>query len=155
MQLPKGASSSHASHNRVPGPRTEAEVGEQDLVRSLLSGHDIRIVLQPQIELMTGRIVGAEALARWTHPELGNIQPSRFIPLANACSLNVLLFYCIKAKVSVLLRTLMRNGCPIPIAVKASADTLCTSGLAQRLEHTLRPPGWAKARSEDHRLAKK
>src|SRR3546814_12391867 len=93
MQLPKGASSSHASHNRVPGPRTEAEVGEQDLVRSLLSGHDIRIVLQPQIELMTGRIVGAEALARWTHPELGNIQPSRFIPLANACNLNVLLFY--------------------------------------------------------------
>src|SRR3546814_12187583 len=39
----------------------------------------------------------------------------------------------------------MRNGCPIPIAVKASADTLCTSGLAQRVEQRLHHAGVDKA----------
>ncbi|QIR15498.1 sensor domain-containing protein [Shewanella aestuarii] len=37
---------------------------------------------QPQIDLSTNRIVGVEALARWTHPQLGMISPAKFIPAA-------------------------------------------------------------------------
>ncbi len=42
---------------------------------------------QPLVDLESGEIIGFEALARWTDPELGQIEPSRFIPIAEDCGL--------------------------------------------------------------------
>lgn len=54
---------------------------ENDL-RSALSNREFSIHYQPLVEIDTGGIRGVEALLRWTHPELGPIAPSVFIPLA-------------------------------------------------------------------------
>lgn len=43
---------------------------------------EISAWFQPQLDLQSGQIVGAEALCRWTHPELGTVPPSVFIPIA-------------------------------------------------------------------------
>ncbi|MBV8380741.1 MAG: EAL domain-containing protein [Paucibacter sp.] len=48
---------------------------------ALLRG-DFRLHYQPVIELPTGRVIGAECLLRWVHPERGLIPPVRFVPLA-------------------------------------------------------------------------
>ena len=40
------------------------------------------LVYQPKVELKTNKLIGIEALIRWEHPELGNISPAEFIPLA-------------------------------------------------------------------------
>jgi diguanylate cyclase (GGDEF)-like protein len=49
--------------------------------------HEIRVFYQPLVDLKSGKIVGAEALARWQHPELGIIMPSKFIPVAEQTGL--------------------------------------------------------------------
>lgn len=51
-------------------------------LRHALPRHEFELHFQPQIALQDGHIVGAEALLRWRHPELGMISPVEFIPIA-------------------------------------------------------------------------
>lgn len=57
------------------------------LLREAVADGNVRLAYQPQIDAVTGAVAGAEALARWTHPALGAVPPSRFIPLAEDCGL--------------------------------------------------------------------
>ena len=51
-------------------------------MRQALASQRFRLHYQPQIELKTGAVVGAEALIRWRDPELGEVSPGQFIPVA-------------------------------------------------------------------------
>jgi len=51
-------------------------------IRTALLKEEFKLHYQPQFDLKTGRIFGAEALIRWRNPELGNIPPNRFIHVA-------------------------------------------------------------------------
>ena len=59
---------------------------EEDL-RDALVKDQIWLAYQPIIETGTNKVIGFEALLRWTHPELGNISPDIFIPIAEETNL--------------------------------------------------------------------
>lgn len=56
---------------------------EKDLTLAL-SNHQFHLVYQPQINLETKRVIGAEALLRWEHPTRGLVPPDYFIPVAES-----------------------------------------------------------------------
>jgi diguanylate cyclase (GGDEF)-like protein len=67
-----------ASMHEAVLERVELEVA----LRAALANEQLHLAFQPIVDLPTGRVVGAEALARWTHPERGPIAPDVFIPIA-------------------------------------------------------------------------
>jgi EAL domain-containing protein (putative c-di-GMP-specific phosphodiesterase class I)/AmiR/NasT family two-component response regulator len=96
---------------------------------------------QPKVDFKTGRIVGAEALARWNHPRLGVIAPYAFIPLLEqAGELDELTFLMLEKSVAAC-RIQHETGYPVSISVNLSLTSLTDTRLADRITKMVRAGG--------------
>ncbi|MBW3512195.1 EAL domain-containing protein [Janthinobacterium sp. NKUCC06_STL] len=120
---------------------TEEGPTEADVIEALTTGKNLRVMLQPQFDLCTRRIVGAEALLRWHHPNYGEVSPSVLIPMVNRLGLHLLLFSFIETRVIDVLLLLKQEQVELPIALNASAETVCTPGLPERLAEKMQRAG--------------
>lgn len=97
---------------------------EQQLILATEPNADLglRLYLQPKVALSDGRMIGAEVLLRWEHPEKGLISPADFIPLAEESRLIVALDRWVFARTCRLLRDCRLAGRLMPrISINLSA----------------------------------
>ncbi|MGV8854413.1 MAG: putative bifunctional diguanylate cyclase/phosphodiesterase [Devosia sp.] len=93
---------------------------EAELRISLGRRDQLSVVFQPLVDQQSRKVVGAEALARWSHPKYGQISPARFIPVAESTGL-------IEALGEFVLRRACELGATVPgrtIAVNISPTQL-------------------------------
>ena len=108
-------------------------------MRKGLENNQFSTAYQVKVDLQDGRLLGAEALIRWNHPEWGPVTPAEFIPVAERSALIHRIF-------DLTLRTALRDakrwrqaGLPDPVfAVNVSAANLRRSDFVPSLRRTLR-----------------
>lgn len=107
-------------------------------LRQALKHEQLHLQYQPQIELATGRLYGVEALARWSHPELGVISPARFIPLAEECGVIAELGRWALNEACKQLALWRAKGLPIPsVSVNLSPTSFHNLDLPRMIADTL------------------
>ncbi|WP_158308690.1 EAL domain-containing protein [Bordetella avium] len=114
---------------------------DDELCEALESGRGMRVDLQPQFDLRTRRIVGAEALIRWRHTGPGDVPVSAMLPVVSRLGLDGLLFGYVRDQVIETLRLLQSHGRCVPIAINISAATLSQPGLISLLGERVREVG--------------
>ncbi len=114
---------------------------EQDLRRGIAAG-ELRLYLQPQADA-TGRIVSAEALVRWEHPDNGLVPPGVFIGVAEESGLIDQIGLWVLREVCQHLAALRREGLRLPIAVNISPHQFHQTQFADELLALLESTGAA------------
>lgn len=119
----------------------------EHLLRMALANKQFVLHFQPKVDLNTGRIVGAEALIRWQHPEHGIVPPAEFIPLTEETGLIVPIGEWVIRTVCAQQAAWLRDGIPIvPIALNLSALQFREGNVLEIVrdalsEHAIEP-GW-------------
>ena len=88
---------------------------------------------QPKVSLASGRLCGAEALARWRHPEYGIVAPSAFIPLLEQHNQISELTWMMLAKSAAHCREWREAGHALEVSVNVSATSLGDSSIADTI----------------------
>ncbi len=114
---------------------------ENSLRRTLERG-ELVVHYQPQIDVRTGKIICAEALVRWQHPELGMLLPERFIPLAEEIGFITTLDEWVLRTVCGQIRVWQAAGPPyLCYTVNVSARQFQSADLVAKISNILRETG--------------
>ena len=116
----------------------ESMVNEQVIVNNMngsLEREEFIVYLQPKYDLNTEKILGAEALVRWIHPQLGFISPARFVPIFEQNGFIYQLDKYIWEKTCQLLREDIDAGRPVlPVSINVSRVDFYSPNLVQVFE---------------------
>lgn len=107
-------------------------------IHSSLLNHEFHLCYQPLLDLKTDRVVAAEALVRWRHPEYGLILPADFIPAAEKTRLIIPLGEWILEEACRQLKIWHQRDKKITVSVNVSAIQLHQQGFSEKVSRILR-----------------
>lgn len=116
-----------------------------ELAQALKRG-ELALYLQPKVDMRRGTVVGAEALARWQHPERGLLAPAHFLPLIEEhAELQALFGEWVVDTALGIIPALMAQGLHLPVSINITPEHLHRRGfadwMAERLaQHPEVPP---------------
>lgn len=114
--------------------RTREHLALENSLHQALANREFLLYYQPQADVATGRLLGAEALIRWRHPERGLVAPDQFIPLAEETGLILPIGEWVLDEVCRQLQQWRDEGLPLlTIAVNLSARQFRQERLVERI----------------------
>jgi len=106
-------------------------------LKEALRHRQLQLHYQPQVDIASGRIVGAEALLRWHDVVLGVVPPSRFVPVAETSGLITALSDWVLESACRQIAAWSEMGTPVKVAVNFSAHQFRTGTLPQKVANML------------------
>ncbi len=124
--------------NSEMNERTVERVKFENGLRQAVCDEEFFLEYQPQIDIGSGAMVGAEALIRWQHPELGRLLPERFIGVAEECGLMIPIGHWVLRQACRQARIWLESGYPVVVAVNLSVAQFMQKNLDGRVADVLR-----------------
>ncbi|MBO6518532.1 MAG: EAL domain-containing protein [Rhodospirillales bacterium] len=126
-------SMSEEVHRRV-------EIGHQ--LRRALENDELSLTYQAKVDLSSQRIIGAEALLRWSNEQLGVVSPAEFVPIAEETGLIVPIGeWVLRSACREAAQWRTSDGSPVQVAVNLSALQFLHGDLVARVTRSLRESG--------------
>ncbi|KQV36927.1 EAL domain-containing protein [Massilia sp. Root335] len=126
--------------------RARERLALEGALRSALTHDEFELYYQPQVDLVSGAVVGLEALIRWRHPSMGMVRPDRFINLAEETGLIVPIGAWVLRTACRQSRAWQHAGLgPLRIAVNLSARQFAEPNLVREIARVLEETGLSAA----------
>ncbi|MBT9455726.1 MAG: EAL domain-containing protein [Burkholderiaceae bacterium] len=107
-------------------------------LRRAVEHNELRLYLQPKVDLHTGRILGAESLVRWQHPQRGLVPPMLFIPFAEQTGFIRTLTTWIIEQSARAWREMYAHGLDLRLSINLSTRDLLDQDLPAKLEQLIK-----------------
>jgi len=123
MYAAKQAGRGRYTFHDVEGDRRARSHREtQERIRLALENQEFELFYQPQVNMRSGEVVGAEALIRWRHPERGLLSPAAFLPVIENTELDIALGEWVLQQALGQLAAWRKQGLVVNVSVNISAQ---------------------------------
>ena len=140
-QAKSGGRSTYSFYSQGMDSRLLEDMQLQNSLKQAMAKGGLALHYQPQVDVQTGAVVGAEALLRWYDPVLGQVSPARFIPIAETTGLILPLSDWVLDTACRQIAAWQKAGTPLLVAINVSAQQFRQLDLPEKVSQALARTG--------------